>query len=233
MSTLSPLLTGKYLTPAEEAELGRALVAGRGDDACDEQIAAAKAARDELVVRNTAFAIRKAVDFRRFYPELNLDDLVGQAILGLIDATGRWNPERARYTTCAGFSVRRRLGEALTLEAMVHIPQYLKSRDKRARPEFLAAAARICRAETGDLVAVVDERSDAPDVEPELADDLERLPAALALLDERPRAIVTRYFNLDGRSPERLGGLRRRLRLSDEGVHRKVDRILDEVRAAF
>lgn len=89
----------KNLTAEEERELCRRIATGD------------KEARDELIMRNLALATWFANKYRTF--GVDLDDLVGEARIGLIEAVDRYDASRGRFAHYAGFLIRRRLRQAI------------------------------------------------------------------------------------------------------------------------
>jgi len=101
------------LTPEEEQQLAREVVAGRAG------------ARERLIVSNLRLVAKIAQDYADL--GLSMIDLIQEGNIGLIEAVDRFDPERGyRLSTYASWWIRRSMMAAINSYArMIRIPDYL------------------------------------------------------------------------------------------------------------
>lgn len=104
--------TSRRLSKDEEAELTRAAAAGD------------RRALERLIQANFPLIVKTALAFRR--AGLPLEDLLGEACMGLLEAVARFDPDRGfRFMTYAVWWVRRALVRAVSTQSRnVRIPRH-------------------------------------------------------------------------------------------------------------
>lgn len=202
------------LTPEAEAELFR-----RGD-------------RDAILLHHLRDAVILARGYRR-HTDLPLEDLVGHAVEGLIEAYGRFEPGRgARFSTYAGYWVRERIRRALVesrypIRLPWHVVKALR-RDRRLGEDGPGSTGPFARGvlsldESRDLVAPPGPAGDV------VADPAPPFPEFFAGLCERDRLFL-RWRLLEGWTLKQCGVA---LGLTPGGVASLQHRLLTRVRKRF
>lgn len=204
-----------------------------------------------LAMANQNFVRSLAQRYLR--PEIELDDLVAEGLVGLIEAAERFDPDRGvKFITYGAWWIKRALLRYLrTFEHPVHVPKYKQhelQEFKRARQRLtqdLGRAPRldeICDATGQDertvrehcglaaSTANVDDEDvasmgDLGDVEQMVIqrDALLRLDEVLPVLDARERQVLSQRFGLDGDDPVTLSEVGRRVGLTKERI-RQIER---------
>src|SRR5262249_22546334 len=109
------------LTPDEEIELGRKI---RNGDA---------AARERMIHANLRLVVTIARDYVNF--GLPLPDLISEGNIGLMEAVGRFDPEKgSRLSTYASWWINRAIQRALVNQSkMIRLPAEVVDRIRRMR----------------------------------------------------------------------------------------------------
>lgn len=178
------------------------------------------AARNELVVRHRPFALRLAHGVALRAPHL-AEDLAQEAVIGLMDAVLRFDPEReTRFLTFAHWHVRNRVGRYLDRNRNAVRP-HMGNRARTARRTFGRVWQQVAQEVGGEptreqlaervgvapgIAAVIERESDgeahlrriaAEGQSPEdfvaRDEELRDVMAAVDGLGERDRAIVRAY----------------------------------------
>ena len=232
---------GPRLSPEETARLCRLAQGGDVE------------ARNRVVMANYGlchrFASRAA---RRGAP---LDDLLQEAVLGLIRAIQTYDPDRARFSTYAVGWVRQRIGRWIEQQqGRVCIPTYVLRALPRVRraqeqhPTAREAAAAVAEADgyparaepyyratvaMDGLGVPSDELEDrhGPDIDLDAPAASGRLLDGLARLDGRSRLIVERRYGLGGGEPRTLADVSREVGISRERVRQVGDAAIRDLRA--
>ena len=117
------------LTTSEEREL--ITLAQKGDNE----------ARNRLILRNLGFAIKVA---RRHEGVVENDDLIQEAIIGLIEAVRKFNLSLPyRFTTFARWCIRSRLADVISTSGMIRIPRPARQQAKKLE-QALATIGTHC-----------------------------------------------------------------------------------------
>ncbi len=136
----------RLLSADEEAALGRCAQAGD------------VAARNDLVVHNVRLAISVARQPCYAGRGLSLDDLIQHAIIGVITAAGKFDPDRGlKFSTYATYWARQAVDRALTnYGTAVRIPAHMDARIARvARAAADYAADHGEEADDATLAGIV------------------------------------------------------------------------------
>lgn len=206
----------------------------------------------EELVRSQARRVRAQLDLR-----VELDDLIGYGMKGLLEARQRFDPERGvRFKAFAFYRVRGAILDGV--RQMAYLPRRIHAQrraaetlDRAAEEQALAQArtpaerssvektlsavdeilGRTCAAFVIGAVGQ-DEEQDAPST-PEAsliaAEERARIVAALDVLDERERTLVEGYY-LQGRTLEGVG---QELGMSKSWASRVCSRALRKMRAVL
>ena len=135
------------LTPEEEQQLAREVVAGRAG------------ARERLIVSNLRLVAKIAQDYADL--GLSMIDLIQEGNIGLIEAVDRFDPERGyRLSTYASWWIRRSMMAAINSYArMIRIPDYLFSALRRlGQIRSLAEEGLVDEKEVTEAVGISVER---------------------------------------------------------------------------
>ncbi len=205
----------------EEADLVRRAVAGDRD------------ALHVLVVTGFPAVLALARSYRgRGIPT---EDLVGEGLVGLVEAVSRFDPDRGtRFSTFAGPWIRKRVLLALYRQTKVVTPSayaWVRRRRETAAGKPVAPLVRIERLDDpvgpGSPETRLGRQADprVVDAETELvrAEALRSLRRFVVELPERERAILASRFGLDGSPPKTLVEIGARMGLSRERV-RQIER---------
>ncbi len=117
------------LSKEEETELHRQMVGGDRD------------AREKLIFSCVPFAFGRALKYYQGSKKfrngvaLRLGDLVQEAMLGLILAVDRFDPEKSRLVTFSDWHIQRELCSFLQDNRMIRIPRHLLSGKKKAKKD--------------------------------------------------------------------------------------------------
>ena len=115
-----PLLTGK-----QERELMIAIDKGKSENATPEEKAAAKAARDKMIVCNLRLVISIA---RKYFGRgLTLLDLIQEGNIGLMKSLGKFEYKRGfKFSTYATWWIRQSISRAIaTKSRMIRVPVHM------------------------------------------------------------------------------------------------------------
>jgi RNA polymerase primary sigma factor len=223
------------LTREETSALARRALAGDRD------------ARDTLVMSNKGFAVSLVREIR---PRGPISDLCQAAMVGLIKAAERYDPDRlpaATFATYARYWIRLEVLEALDAEHAVHVPDYLTTDaeywpvnteggiKRRARNRDAAARARdpLSRFRSrGDVEGLEHPLCQDPPIGHELeqAAGREEIARALDQLSPTEAVVITARYGLDGEAPQTLRALGRRVGISGEWVRKIEKRALAKLR---
>jgi RNA polymerase sigma factor (sigma-70 family) len=212
-------------------------------------------AAGRLAMHNTRLAV--SIARRYVHRGLPLNDLVQEALLGLLKAARRFEPRRGtRFSTAATWWIRQSVVLALQERGrLIRVPGRAQEEMKHARrvraelaqtlgrepsAEEIAAESGLAPRKTSTLLRLLE----APlslgaweeslkaegDVEAPAAEDLRK---ALASLDAREREILTRRYGLDDAEPETLDVIGARLGVTRERVRQLEKRALENARYAL
>lgn len=96
------------------------------------------AARNELVERSTRFLVRCASRYRK--TGRTLEELFQAGSFGLMRAAEKFDPSVARFSTYADFWVRQAINRFLANDQIVRTPEFVATREARARKAAKAAS---------------------------------------------------------------------------------------------
>jgi RNA polymerase primary sigma factor len=202
------------LSPDEERELARAARAGDG------------AARDRLIRANLRLARKVARHYR--HRGMDLDDLMGSAVVGLVRGIDRYDPDRGvKVATYVSYWIRQAVLRAFVNVPPVRIPQDVYDRvDNYMRTghvpvckvpqyrDYLEAAAAIKRSRVERAGGSIPQPVPAA-ADPEATAALRR---AVAALPPRLAAVVRLRYGLHGGPPLRQAQVAARLGLQKSRV---------------
>jgi RNA polymerase primary sigma factor len=209
--------------PERDAERGLAERARLGD----------RGALERLVTAHLAFVVHIAKEFRN--RDVPFADLVGEGSVGLLKAVRRFDSSRdARFTTYAGFWIRREMLNALGAQPLiVHIPRYARQRGRPAPREVRIDAG----VEGTDGVRVADRLVDhaaRPPAECMIAaQQYEQLRRHLLLLPPKEQAVLSQRYGFHDDAALKLEDVGRKLGLSGERVRQIEARAIARLRRAF
>jgi RNA polymerase nonessential primary-like sigma factor len=231
---LDEIATRKRLTSSEEYRL--AVRVRNGDEE----------ARRRLIEHQLGLVVLIARSFRN--SGLPLLDLIAEGNIGLIRATGKFDPERGcRFSTYAKWWIRQSIDLALmTQAATVRVPVYVtralkkqsKAQAAAAAPgsdsrEFLPGAAQLLlhdvRHQT-HVERVAAPEDEQPDSHLQVAGRLKYLEAAMSRLKESEVLVLRARFGLAGESDCTLQAIAERLNLSSERVRQIQAEALGKLR---
>ena len=120
---LSQALGHEILTPDQEAELGRKALSGDIKS------------RNTLVLYNQRFLLKLVGEFHTRHQNLEYDDLISEANLGLMRAAEKYDPSTGnRFITYARFWILQALGRFSDQEALpVRLPEHRADELKKLR----------------------------------------------------------------------------------------------------
>lgn len=214
------------LSADEERE--RARLAAQGDEQ----------ARQRLIQANLRFVVLVA----RRYRELGvpLEDLVNEGNIGLIQAAGRFDPDRGiRFVTYAVHWIRQAILKALHESgSMIRVPRttprngsWAMRQAARTTVSLDSPVAGMEDAET--LGACVEDRVSVKPEEALVDASLEgQIGSTMAGLSDREASIIRHRFGLDGRERFSLVEIGRKHGLSKERVRQIEKRALRKMRAS-
>lgn len=162
-------------------------------------------------------------------------------MIGLLKAVDQYDPDRAaRFGTYAGFWIRERALQYLVSRARtIRIPAHLEW-GSSPNPQLEAAAERVRRGTMSlsqeltpgwDLEAsLVDRSAEHADAAAELADELDRLLAAMSELPEDHREILAARYGMDGQVRATYREIGSRRGVSYEAVRKTEQKVMDRLR---
>ena len=203
------------------------------------------------LVRKLALRVRAQLDLTT-----DLDELIAYGYSGLVEARGRFDPERGvQFTTFAYYRVRGAILDGV--REMAYLPRQAHLRRKEAEAlDREAEAAAVRRAETPEaratakaaleamdsilsktcatyVIASVGQSDDDGFDDPEESllrrETSERVRAALEVLDERERTLVEGYF-FEDRTLDEMG---KEMGISKSWASRVCSKALVRMRAAL
>lgn len=214
-------------------------------------------AREVLVIRNIPLVLNLSAAHHMYRL---MPDLIGAGILGLVEATYDYDPDRGRYSTHASWRIRMRQQEAIcgTLHP-VTMPPHANTIYTR-----LSRAARTCREDgidyTPDNVAEMIGKSRRSTgaymrLHPRGGVSIDEIPETAATVDDRPRRyervvdiplhellahvddldreILAMRFGLDGRPAMRYSEIGEHVGLSHQKVYPRCMAALAAIRKAI
>ena len=166
--------------------------------------------------------------FERLPPDVDLADLVNEGAVGMLDAIGRFEPQRGlQFNTFATIRIRGRILDFL--RGCDHVGRKARSDDKRLRAATAAASHRLGKAPTDEELAVALEVDEADVHAMRVIDRLSIDRSYVHPLDAGPGNATTlsEILPATSRSIDPADRLRRRdsLRRATRGL-RKDERLL-------
>ena len=208
----------QLLTVTEEVELARRRQAG------DQE------ARATLIERNIRLAARVAQPWARRYPH-HADEIESEALLGLIRAVDRFDPERGvRFSTYATYWIKQFCQRWIYEHSrLIHIPvAFQDGSPKPSSPECHAAANQIRAARYHPITTTLGgSRRETKTPDPArlvAAADTQRVvrEEALALTGESGEVIRRRYGLDDGAEAETIAAINQSWGVSRAGRARGI-----------
>ena len=232
------MFSHRLLSAGEEERLLRAAKAGDQD------------ARDQVILCNVRLASHVAKRYRD--QGLEWYDLMSEALIGLIRAVERFDPEhRVRFSTCAYWWIRQQVVRAVndqsrTIRVSGHARQSVQRQNRgesltacqreRAKDALRACGIRSLEdpsAENGTMLRdTLPARVSAPVLVPPAPEDWQRVAQAIRKLDKRSRQILTlRYWYgwTLRQVSERVGVSRERIRQIQREAEARLREWLGEV----
>jgi len=169
---------------------------------------------------------------QRRRPNCTLDDLVQAGCLGVLYAARCYRAGHAAGARFATYAYKAALSWVLKelAQGVIHVPEATARRVRKARAGKTQPDAEVCSAERAyacELIGGGEEDFEAPPEDPFAHEDLAR---ALGKLRGADRDFLLERFGLDGRGGATLDHFAARLGITREGVRRRQQRILGELR---
>ena len=198
-------------------------------------------ARQRLIQANLRFVIMVARRYRNH--GMPLEDLVNEGNIGLIQAAGRFDPERGiRFVSYAVCWIRQAIQKAIRENgSMIRVPRSRLGELPRTAHLRMQAAQRtlsldspVAGMEDSDPLSACLEDRNAPKPEEVLvgASMKDELGSVLAGLSERDASILRHRFGLAGRGRTSLLEAGRKHGISKERVRQIEKRALRRIRAS-
>jgi RNA polymerase sigma factor (sigma-70 family) len=197
-------------------------------------------ARQDLVEANLRLVVKLAMEYR--HARIGLDDLIAEGNLGLIEAAGRFDPQRGvRFATYASWWIRKFLIQAIDRQAHQTTSPTRDASDKpsdgAAKPQvpqrqriisvddFMQTSSDRNVLERFQLKDAVDPQDAA--LEKQLAT---KLTAILPKLPPQERMILAAHYGLEGQPPRTLQQIGKEMSLTRERVRQIEQRAIARAR---
>lgn len=190
-------------------ELKLAMRAKKGD----------KAARDLLILSNIAFSIYYSKKFTGYH--LEEDDLIQEAIIGLIRAAEKFVPEKGRFATYAKFWIQNEIQSAARKSPKVSVFTFSSFSDDEDfdEDEFFSAFSDNSFANVED--DYIDSEISA------------RVKKTVTSLGKKEADIIARHFGFDNAEPESLSEIAESYGLTKARIHQIEKSALCKLRSSL
>jgi RNA polymerase sigma factor (sigma-70 family) len=197
-------------------------------------------ARQDLVEANLRLVVKLAMDYR--HTRIGMDDLIAEGNLGLIEAAGRFDPQRGvRFATYASWWIRKFLIQAIDRQAhQTTSPTRGVTHDEAGAEPNRAVPRRQRIISVDDFMQTSSDRHmfekivsvasvDPQDVvlERQLA---KALTAVLPRLPAQERTILAAHYGLEGQPPRTLQQIGKEMSLTRERVRQIEQRAIARAR---
>ncbi len=211
-------------TRAEEADLHAKMVKG-GERGC--------VARDRLFVSCVPWAIRWATSFHkaalhRGNTRANLDDMIQEALWGLLESLDKLDPAKGRLTTIAAYHIRKRLMSYIKTNSLIRIPvaKFAVKDEFNPATNPVKSFAAMTDFTDRDFDAIDDKQ---PADWPEQNDELRQLAARIRQLPEPQQDVLHKRF-WDKKTLKEIGETRG---VTRERIRQIETKALDRLREVY
>lgn len=215
------------------------LTAWEEQDLAQRARAGERAARNELVSRNTGLVVSIA---KRYLGQgVDLGDLIADGYVGLLRAADRYTPGRARFSTYATWWITQAVRRAPRNERLIHVPIYVQN-EAWHRKRGRCKDAEISMQKIQDAGREVEHFSAASDIADPASptDDAEdaryRVGCLLSLLPPKYRRVIQERA-IEGRTLDAvaqiMGLTRERVRQIEVEARRKLRSLARLMPCAF